>query len=290
MGAAQGLFPDIGLQPFQVDLGAMSDPGKVRTANEDHYLVAVFERSMRALLTSLPEGDIPYRYADVAYGMLVADGMGGAAGGEVASRMAISALIELALQTPDWIMPLDEKLAKEVSLRLSRRITQVDAALIEKARTDPSLEGMGTTMTIACSLGAKLLLAHVGDSRAYLFRKGQLHRLTSDHTVAQGLANMGAIGAEAVQSHPMRHLLTHVVGSKGGTALADLSIVQLCDGDEVMLCTDGLTEMVHDAAIAQALAADRPAADECRALVDLALDAGGRDNITVVIARYRISS
>ena len=280
---------NVAMPPVLVELGALSHAGKVRTVNEDHYLVASFERNMRALLTSLPEGDIPQLYADTGYGLLVADGMGGAAGGEVASRTAINSLIELALRTPDWIMHLNEELAHEVLHRLNQRIQQVDAALLEKVRLNPSLTGMGTTITIALSVGFNLLIAHVGDSRAYLLRNGQLYRLTRDHTVAQALAHAGVIDEGAVDTHPMRHMLTHVVGSEGGKATADLSVLQLGDGDQVLLSTDGLSDMVSEAAITQSLAIERPAAETCRALVDLALEGGGTDNITVVLARYRLS-
>jgi serine/threonine protein phosphatase PrpC len=288
MTAEKRMLEEIILPQLHVESGALSHRGKVRATNEDHYLVATFERSMRALLTSLPEQDIPRHYADTGYGLLVADGMGGAAGGEVASRTAISTLIELALSTPDWIMRLDQELANDVLHRMSDRIRQVDAALVEKARIDPSLGGMGTTITIACSVGATLLVAHVGDSRAYLFRRGQLYRLTSDHTVAQALLDVGAIGPDAVGSHPMRHMLTHVVGSEGGTARADLSTLRLADGDQVLLCTDGLTEMVSEEAITQLLARQEPADQACGALIEMALEGGGYDNITVVIARYHI--
>src|ERR1044071_4021366 len=114
MKAEKSILPDVGLPLVQVEWGAMTHPGKVRPNNEDHYLVAAFERSMRALLTSLPEGEIPDHCADTGYGILVADGVSGEAGGEVASRTAIRALIELALGTPDWIMRLNEELAQEV--------------------------------------------------------------------------------------------------------------------------------------------------------------------------------
>jgi protein phosphatase len=288
MSAEEALLTDASSQPAQVELGAMSHPGKVRPFNEDHYLIAAFERGMRALLTSLPEGEIPHHYADTAYGMLVADGMGGAAGGEVASRTAIRALVELVLRTPDWIMNLNEELANAVLRRMNQRIKETEAILIEKARKDPGLAGMGTTMTIACSLGDRLVVAHVGDSRAYLFRKGRLYRLTCDHTVAQALADVGVIGSEEVASHPKRHLLTHVIGAKGGTALADLNSLRLSDGDQLLLCTDGLTDLVEEDAIAQALAIERPAADACSALVEQALAGGGLDKVTVVVARYRL--
>jgi protein phosphatase len=278
----QGLMP----QPVQVDLGALSHAGNVRPINEDHYFVASFERGMKTLLTNVPAEEIPAQYVETAYGMLVADGMGGAAGGEVASRTAISALIELVLRTPDWIMRLNEDLAKAVLERLAQRIEQAETRLLERARRDPSLVGMGTTMTIVCSIGFNLLIAHVGDSRAYLGRGGKIYRLTSDHTVAQELADMGAIRRERVASHPMHHVLTHVVGSKGGRALADLSSLHLSDGDRILLCTDGLTDMVEDAAIARALAGEKPAAELCQELTAMALAAGGLDNITAVVARY----
>src|SRR5262252_1565839 len=118
MSAEAALLADTGLSQVEVDLGALSHRGKVRLNNEDHYLVASFNRSMTSLLTSLPEGDIPHHFADTAYGMVVADGMGGAAGGEIAARTTISVLVELALSTPDWIMRLNEELARVVLRRL----------------------------------------------------------------------------------------------------------------------------------------------------------------------------
>lgn len=271
-----------------VEIGALSHAGRVRANNEDTYLVARFDRQMTSLLTNLPPGYIPDRYADAGYGLLVADGMGGQAGGEVASRTAISALVNLALKTPDWIMRIDEDSAREVLARMDRRIHQVEQTLVDIARTDPSLSGMGTTMTLAMSLGADLFIAHVGDSRAYLLRQGRLHRLTRDHTIAQALADAGAISSDAVEAHPMRHVLTHVIGTQGEKAQAELGMLRLIDGDEVLLCTDGLTEMVTEEAIAGALGKGRTAAADCRTLIEMALEAGGRDNVTVVLARYRI--
>src|SRR5262245_19108555 len=174
----------------EVDLGALSHPGKVRCTNEDHCLVARVNRSFRVVLTNLPPGEVPDRCAEIGYGMLVADGMGGHAAGEIASRKAISVLTDLVLQTPDWIMRLDEQWACEVLRRMEERFRQVEEALVEQAQADPDLAGMGTTLTLAASLGAEMVLVHVGDSRAYLFRHGQLHRLTRDHTIVQSLLDM----------------------------------------------------------------------------------------------------
>ena len=177
-----------------VDLAALSDPGKIRTNNEDHYFVGRFQRSMRTLSTNVPRGTMPDIYDETVYAMLVADGVGGSAAGEIASRTAIQALVDLVLETPDWIMLLDDRLAEEVLQRMERRFQRVRDTLVERANADPSLHGMGTTMTVAASVGPELLTAHVGDSRAYVFRHdGRLERLTRDQTMAQSLADSGAI-------------------------------------------------------------------------------------------------
>ncbi|HTU22011.1 MAG TPA: SpoIIE family protein phosphatase, partial [Gemmataceae bacterium] len=158
----------------------------------------------------------------------------------------------------------------------------------EQARDDPALSGMGTTMTVTCSLGADLLLVHAGDSRAYLFRNERLYRLTCDHTVAQSLADVGTIRPEDVATHPLRHVLTNVLGAREDDVRVEWRELRLADGDQILLCTDGLTDLVPDTAILEALQSADTAAGACRALVDLALEAGGKDNVTVVLGRYHI--
>jgi protein phosphatase len=274
----------------EVQLAALSDAGKVRPNNEDHYLVAGAERSLRTILTNLETGSIPDQFVETAYGMLVADGMGGAARGEVASEMAIHLIVEMFLRTPDWIMSLEEPVVKEVLDRMDKRFRQVEAAMVAETQINRDLRGMGTTLTLACSLGANMVLAHIGDSRVYLLRDRRIHRLTRTHTVAQELADAGAIAVDAVDSHPMRHVLTRVIGTSGEKVQPQLSHLKIEDGDQVLLCTDGLTDEVSDAEIANILmAAGNPEA-ACRSLVDQALELGGRDNVTVVLARYRIQS
>lgn len=272
----------------EVDIGALSHRGLVRPDNEDHFLVVRLDRTMRPLMTSLPPGQIPDQYGETAYGLVVADGMGGAAGGEIASQLAIGSLIDLVLQTPDWIMRFDKQHAKEVLLRFDERFQQVARVVLERAKAQPELSGMGTTMAVACSLGEDLVIAHVGDSRIYMFRKGRLHRLTRDHTVAQALADAGVIDSHAVDSHPMRHTLTQAIGARGIKTQAELGLARLMDGDQLLLCTDGLTEAVSSDAIVQALSKGEDSASVCKELVDLALVNGGPDNVTVVLARYRI--
>lgn len=279
-----------GLSPLvQVDLAGLSDAGKVRPKNEDHFLVARFDRSMQTLLTNLPPGHIPERSGETAYGMLVADGMGGEAAGEVASSNAIRVLIDLVLETPDWILRFpDEHMLDEVRQRMERRFQQIQQALIGQARDDPALSGMGTTLTLTASLGADLVLVHAGDSRAYLYRHDWLYRLTCDHTVAQSLADVGAIGPEEVATHPLRHVLTNVLGGRERLLRVEWRNLRLVDRDQVLLCTDGLTDLVPETTICEVLRSAGSAADACQALVNLALEAGGRDNVTVVLGRYHI--
>jgi PPM family protein phosphatase len=272
----------------KVDLGAVSHKGKVRPNNEDSFLVMRFERTMYTLLTNLPTGQIPEQYRERGYAMFVADGMGGAAAGEVAGRTAITTLVDLIIQTPDWIMRPDEQRASEVLQRMEERFGQLPGALTRRAQSEPNLHGMGTTLTLAVSLGANLVIAHVGASRAYLFRLGQLLPLTSDQTIAQLLADAGVIRPEDVAKHHARHVLTGAITTSDEKAEVELHHVQLLDGDQLLLCSDGLTEMVTSAQISAVLEKDASAMDASRALIDLALEAGGRDNVTVVLGRYRI--
>jgi len=274
----------------RIDIAALSDTGKVRPNNEDHYMVIRFGRSLDVLMTNLPKGETPARAEEVGYGFAVADGMGGAKGGEVASRLAISKLFNLVLEVPDWILrlDLDDELVEEVMRRSTRRYREVNAVISQLAEKEPQLTGMGTTMTLAFSLGEKLILTHVGDSRTYLFRGGCLLQLTTDQTVVQELWEKGKITRKGAAVHPWRHILTQALGIPGADLQVETRQLKLEDGDCLLLCTDGLTEMVSDATIAEVLKQDRTAADACQALIDLALEGGGKDNITVIVARYSL--
>jgi PPM family protein phosphatase len=271
----------------RVEAAALSDRGKVRAANEDHYLVARLGRYLDVLLTSLPEGEAPGRAEETGYGFVVADGIGGAEGGELASRLAISTLVNLVLQVPDWILRMDDIRAQESMKRVTRHYRKIDAEIARRAREDRTLSGMGTTMTLAYSLGADLFVVQVGDSRAYLHRKGELQRLTRDHTLVQTLLDLGQITPAGAASHPLRHILTQALGGHGQDLKAEVQRLQLADGDCLLLCTDGLTEMVTDDLIASVLQRKGGAEEDCRTLVELALQHGGRDNVTVIVARYR---
>jgi PPM family protein phosphatase len=270
------------------DIAGMTHTGKVRTNNEDNFLVVRFGRFLQTMLTSLPEGHLMPEHALTGYGMAVADGMGGTAAGEVASRLALTVLVDLVLETPDWILSPDDPHMEKVIERAIRRFDRVNESVLEEARRQPWLKGMGTTLTMACSLGAHMLIAHVGDSPVYLLRGGGLHRLTRDHTLAQQMAEHGSIPLRAVPPR-YRHKLTQAIGVREAGGEPDIRRLPLEDGDRLLLCSDGLTDMVDDATIAVLLKDNQDSEAACRNLVDLALEHGGRDNITVVVATYRIA-
>lgn len=272
----------------RVDIGALTHQGRIRPNNEDCYFVTRIERSLSTILTNLPEDAVPYQYNEVGYGFLVADGMGGSAAGEVASREVVSKLVALALDTPDWHMRLDSVGTNEVLAKFDQRFRQLRETLIEMAAENPALSGMGTTLTVALSLGPRLIIAHVGDSRTYLLHDGKLQQLTRDQTLAQDLAEIGVIKPEDVARHHSRHILTGVISTQGEEAQAELLTINLADTDQVLLCTDGLTEMVSDNEIREVLTNSASATEACSELVELALDHGGKDNVTVVVGRYQM--
>ena len=272
----------------QIDVAALSHTGYHRENNEDHFFVTKLTRTLQTLTTSLPAGSVPDRADEVNYVMVVADGMGGHAAGEVASRMAISALVSLALDIPDWIFKVDAEHARELEERSRTRVQEIGALLVEQGERDPALRGMGTTLTGARSLGRDLMITHVGDSRAYLLRGEGLHHLTRDHTYAQLLVDLGQLAPGDVATSRHRHVLMNALGAGShATVQVDTDHLQLEDGDRVLLCSDGLTDLVDDATITGILLAATRSEDACERLVQRALDGGGRDNVTVIVAAYR---
>lgn len=277
----------------QIDFGAVTHIGNVRSNNEDAYIIYRTGRYWEKVKTSLEAGDLPNRSDEMAYGMAVADGMGGAAAGEVASSMAIRVLVSLILNAAKWALKLDNPETRETELqdvkeRAEAHFQKVDQALMEYTEAYPRLKGMGTTLTGAYSFGDDVFILHIGDTRAYLFRQSTLKRLTHDHTAAQALADIGAISPEDVSTHRLRHTLTSCLGGEAGKVEMEIRHVRLMDGDRLLLCSDGLTDMVTEPEIAEALRATLESAQTCQTLVDLALQKGGKDNVTVVMARYSI--
>jgi len=234
---------------------AGTDVGRTRSGNEDSYFCG---RTVFA----------------------VADGLGGHQGGEVASAAAVAPLA--ALDGRELTDPT------EAAEALTAAIREANAAIIDQAAGDPGLWGMGTTVTAAALAGDRhLQLAHVGDSRAYLLRDGSFGQVTTDHTVVGELVRRGRLTPAQAAVHPERSILTRAVGLDPSIPVDTPDPLELAPGDQVLLCSDGLTEVVPDATIAELLSGEGEGEAACGSLIDAANAAGGPDNITVVLLRVR---
>ncbi len=199
--------------------------------------------------------------------LMVADGMGGAVGGEVASRLAV----EAASQEP-----------ADADIGTADRVIAGNEAVVLAAEEDRSLAGMGTTMTLVkLNEDGRAEFAHVGDSRAYLLRDGELEQITTDHSLVGELIALGRITKEAGRTHPHRHLVTRVLGL--GPITVDTMVIDLQPGDRILLCSDGLTDMIEDEMIGGILGGSEGVDPTAWALIETANAAGGVDNTTVVV-------
>jgi serine/threonine protein phosphatase PrpC len=202
---------------------------------------------------------------------VVADGMGGHIAGDVASSTAVEVITEQT-RAADGVGPDS----------LDGLVRNANAAIYQKSQNDPGLHGMGTTCTLLLVQEGMGYVAHVGDSRAYLFRGGDLSQLTKDHTLVGRMVREGRLTEEEAERHPQRSIITRALGIDE-TVDVDVSTIELDSGDRVLLCSDGLTGMIDTRAIAEVLDAEPDPQQAADILVDLANDAGGEDNITVVI-------
>jgi len=271
-----------------VSFGALTDRGKVRGKNEDHFLVARLTKTMRICATSLPsDGQAPVSEEE-GYLVIVADGMGGAAAGEHASALAVESVEAFVQNTLKWFLHLGGREERVLFDELRQSLRRADQTLFERAQGNPALFGMGTTLTMAYCVADDVYIAHAGDSRAYLFRDGQLIQVTADHTVVQALVDAGMISADEARHHHRRHVVTNVLGGPSEGVHAEIHKINLRDGDVLLFCSDGLTEPVADDEIAAVLAGHADPEEAAQTLVGRALEAGGPDNVTVVVARYRV--
>jgi len=207
--------------------------------------------------------------------LMVADGMGGHAGGDVASSIAVATMA-----------PLDEEAhgPDQALSELDRALHEAQSALLARAKEEPKLKGMGTTVTALMRAGNKLVMAHIGDSRAYLLRGGELVQITSDHTFVEYLVQTGRITPEEADVHPQRSVVMRVLGDHDVEIVPDLSVREARAGDRWLLCSDGLSGVVSGDTLKEALdtIAD---VDECAdRLIQLALRGGAHDNVTLIVA------
>ena len=262
------------------DFGAASHVGLRRPNNEDHYAVVQRSRTRKILLTSVDTTGVRLPDDD-AYSMIVADGMGGCGFGELASELVVRIGWELAAAAPFWVMKFNPAAIDKIHEKIAAYGRQLQQELRDYAAADPELAGMGTTWTCGYLMGRDAIIAHVGDSRAYLFRDQAIRQLTRDHTFAQTLRD---VGVPAEQTEQYEHLLVNSFGARAEDVKIDIDHVPLEDGDRLLVCSDGLTDMVTDEELTSALVEFAGAQAACDALIERALSNGGRDNVTVIVA------
>ena len=268
-----------------VTVFGITDKGRVRPSNEDQFVVAELTKTMHILHTSLPEPKTQFG-SEQGHLFLVADGMGGARAGEQASALAVVAIEQFTLNTFRWFFHSGGPEAQAVLAQFQTALRQADARILEEAAEHPELSGMGTTVTMAYHLDAQLCVVHVGDSRAYMYEDGELHQVTEDHTVTADMVRRGDLQPEEVARHKLRHLITNVIGGNEALRYVEAHALQVQAGDRLLLCSDGLTEMLTNEAIAAALREEPDPEAACKKLVAQANEAGGRDNVTVLIVRF----
>ena len=295
LGRRRALSPVLTADDFQplssrvtVEFGCATHTGKTRTVNEDNYLIMKISRGQETVASSLSDAETPAPFEEHGFAMLVADGLGGRGPGGVASRVALNTLVHVAVHYGRWNLRVDPRTAAEVTERLEWVYGRVNEAVQRQSRATPELSNMATTLTAALSAGDDLFVAHVGHSRAYLFRDGDLRQLTRDQTVENRLAQSSRPTSFAYATDDLRHILTDTVGGGSGTPNVQLGQYRMKDGDCVLLCTDGLSSVVPHERIADVVAQRRRLGETSQALIDLALDAGGPDNVTVLLAQYSI--
>jgi protein phosphatase len=235
-------------------------------------MTLVLRYAVRSDVGLLREGNEDSAYAGPSL-LAVADGMGGHAAGEVASSLTIASMAELDSRQPD-----DDMLAE-----LSSAVAAANTRLQEMIVANPAVEGMGTTLTALFWSDGHAAVCHIGDSRGYLLREGELYQITHDHTLVQSLVDEGRISADDVSTHPQRSLLLRALDGRS-IAEPDLSVHDGQTGDRYLLCSDGLSGVVSDETLRETLAAISDPEAVTRQLIELALHGGGPDNITCIVA------
>lgn len=260
---------------MQLRLFGRTDVGQIREHNEDNFLVANLATGVRGLMEENRAPQVG------SAGMLlgVCDGMGGAAAGEVASQMAVDMIYEqMSAEGP-------AATRDELARRLVQAIEHAGAHIFSEARSDRSRRGMGTTSTIAAFLDERVFVGQVGDSRAYLLRGGKLVQLSRDQSLVNQLIEAGQLTEEEAETFEHNNIILQALGTAESVQV-DLTYVDLCKGDVLMMCSDGLSGMIRADEIREVLINAPEPIDACRELTDRANAAGGHDNITVIVARF----
>jgi PPM family protein phosphatase len=263
------------------EFGAASHVGLVRRENQDHYVVLRRVRTQQLLHTNVST-DLLVLPTDETHAIAVADGMGGAGQGALASEIAIRSAWDLAGRATSWLMKVQDLNTEELTERVEGFVYMMQQAFIEEYRHNPQFALSGTTFTAAYFVGTFAVVVQIGDSPSFLWRDGTMKRITTDHTIEQEFI---ASGVAPEIAGKFSHMLTRCLGYETHNARPDIHFLRLQPGDQLLQCTDGLTDMVSDTQIAQCLDESKDAQKACDCLVQMALDGGGKDNVTAVLAR-----
>jgi protein phosphatase len=266
-----------------LEIAATSVQGKLRAYNADHYLAVEITRGLKTVVTSLAEADRPPLFEEHGHVMFVADGSGSQGVGAYASRVALSSLEHLAIQYGKWQLRVDKKTAKDITRQVQRLYRLAADALRQASRKSPGTR-LKTSLTTVALVGADAFVANIGNSRAFLFREGELIQLTTDHTLMERQLGMTRPDTDRGP------LVTDANSEDPGDAddmKVEIEHATMMPGDRLLLCTNGLTDFVSEAEIADALAVRRRPDDDCKHLVDLAVLIGSTDDITAIVADYR---
>lgn len=265
----------------------LSHVGVVRSSNEDQFLIADLSKSMTIHATTLPVADETRMFSGVqGQLLLVADGMGGGVAGEVASQISVDTITQHVLQTMPWFFRLHHNHEDDLKDELRAAVMRCDRAVDAEADMHPEERGMGTTLTMAYVIWPRMFVVHVGDSRCYLSRGNKIEQLTRDQTMAQVLVEEGTMSPQIANNSSLKHILVSSIGHGEQSLHPEVYKTSLEIGDTVLLCTDGLTNRLSDKQIAEILHSNDSEEEACQALVDAANEAGGGDNITVVVSRF----
>jgi len=271
--------------PLSVRSFGISDRGNVRPTNEDQFLIGTLAKALQIQQSTLPQRKVQFG-SERGHLFIVADGVGGNQGGEHASALAVDSIETFVLNTMKWFFHLHGQEADQVLREFRQAIGQADAQVCAQASQATDLYGMGTTVTMAYCLDNVLFVAHVGDSRAYLLRDGQLHRLTRDHTLVAEMVRGGILEPAEAEGHHLRNVITNTVGGHKAGVKVELHKAQLEPGDRLLLCTDGLSDMVAERELASILGSEASTQAACERLVVRANELGGKDNITAIVAAF----
>src|SRR5881409_541623 len=263
---------------IRVEIFGKTDLGRTRDHNEDRFLVADLTRKAASLQPDVRQHDIGPRGTL----LVVADGMGGAAAGELASEMATDTIYAHLLKT--WNAE-DEATPQRFAYRLKEAVEVANASIHAHAKAHPEVRGMGTTTTAAGVLSDHLYLTQVGDSRAYLIRGGTAHQITKDQSLMQRLVEAGELTEEEAAQSERRNIILQALGPDPKVKV-DLTHQEVRRGDVLVLCSDGLTGQVKKEEIAQVVNTTQDLRAACDKLIAMANERGDPDNITVVLARF----